>query len=63
MGAVPKSKIGPRRKHKRRTHHKLEAVPLVRCDQCDSYHVPHHVCRNCGTYRGVQVIRTEDEEA
>jgi len=56
MGAVPKSRVGPRRKRLRRTHYKATAVALVPCGTCGELHVPHHVCPSCGTFRGVQVV-------
>jgi len=40
MGAVPKHRISPRRKAKRRTHYKLQPVALVRCAHCEAYHRP-----------------------
>jgi len=61
MGAVPKSRISQRRKGNRRSHHSLTAVTLVRCKKCDAYCRPHHVCPECGTYRGIQIIDVEDE--
>jgi large subunit ribosomal protein L32 len=60
MGAVPKHRISPRRKAKRRTHYKLQPVALVRCGHCEAYHRPHHVCPACGTYRGIEIIQIED---
>jgi len=63
MGALPKSRISPRRRRARRTHYKLEPVKLVRCSTCDAWHRPHHVCQTCGTYRGVVVIDEESDEA
>ncbi len=62
MGAVPKSRIGPRRRRLRRTHYKLRPVALVRCQTCQEFHRPHHVCPNCGSFRGVEVIAVEEEE-
>ncbi len=61
MGAVPKSKVGPRRKRQRRTHYKLSPVAIVRCSNCNEYRQPHHVCPACGTYRGMQVVRVDEE--
>jgi len=60
MGAVPKHRVGPRRKAKRRTHYKIDPVKLVRCGHCEAYHRPHHVCPSCGTYRGIEIIAVED---
>jgi large subunit ribosomal protein L32 len=61
MGAVPKSRIGPRRKRLRRTHYKATAPAMVRCDTCNAYMRPHHVCLECGTFRGVEIITMSKE--
>ena len=61
MGAVPKSRISKRRKGNRRSHDRLKAVTLVRCSTCEAYHRPHHMCPECGTFRGIQIIELEDE--
>lgn len=63
MGAVPKSKIGPRRRRLRRTHYKLTAVGLVRCETCEAMHRPHHMCPNCGSLRGVQIVEMDEDKA
>lgn len=62
MGAVPKSRISQRRKHQRRSHYRLPPVPLVVCEKCKEYHRPHHVCPNCGTLRGVEIIAVTEGE-
>ncbi len=62
MGAVPKSRVGPRRRRLRRTHYKLRSVALARCETCGEWHRPHHVCPYCGSFRGVEVIEMEEEE-
>jgi large subunit ribosomal protein L32 len=61
MGALPKSKIGPRRKRLRRTHYKLTAVKLVPCTTCGELHRPHHMCPSCGSYRGVEIVRVDEK--
>jgi len=61
MGAVPNSRVGPRRKRLRRTHYKAAPVALAPCETCGQPHRPHHVCPNCGSYRGVEVVRIEEE--
>jgi large subunit ribosomal protein L32 len=54
--------ISPRRKHsrarqaKRRAQWKGTAVQLVDCSNCGSRIRPHTVCKNCGHYRGRQVV-------
>ncbi len=56
--ALPKRKISKQRKHKRRTHWKLFAPTLVKCDNCGSLKKPHVVCPECGMYKGKQIIQT-----
>lgn len=62
MGAVPKSRISPRRRRARRTHYKAAPVRLVRCDSCGELALPHHVCPACGSLRGVEVIKVAEED-
>ena len=62
MGALPKSRIGPRRRRARRTHYKAAPVRLVRCDMCGDLQLPHRVCASCGTFRGVQIIELDVQE-
>ncbi|HPE29022.1 MAG TPA: 50S ribosomal protein L32 [Candidatus Mcinerneyibacteriales bacterium] len=56
--AVPKRKVSKQRKHKRRTHWKLFAPKLVKCEQCGAFKKPHTVCDECGTYKGKQIVVT-----
>ena len=61
MGALPKRKISKGRRGSRRSHWKLRVRQLVTCPQCGAPVRPHHVCLECGTYRGAQVIEIEEE--
>ncbi len=54
--AVPKRKSSKSRARKRRTHYKLEAPNLVRCPQCHTLKAQHQVCKECGTYKGKEVV-------
>ncbi len=40
----------------RRSHHALEAVTLAVCTNCGAKHRPHHMCLDCGFYKGRQVM-------
>ena len=62
MGAVPKSRIGPRRRRLRRTHYKMAPLALAPCETCGELCRPHHVCPNCGSHRGVEIIKMEEGE-
>ncbi len=46
-----------------RAHHALRTVSLSACPQCGANKLPHHVCPECGHYRGRQIFEVEKEEA
>jgi len=62
VGALPKKKVSKGRRDRRRSHAALEPVHLVECPQCHEQRRPHHVCQNCGYYRGVEVIEPKEEK-
>ena len=59
--AVPKRRTSKARRDKRRSHHSLTTPARSNCPQCDEPKRPHRVCANCGTYRGREVIQTEED--
>jgi large subunit ribosomal protein L32 len=59
--AVPKAKTTKSRRDMRRSHHALVAPARSNCPQCGEAKHPHRVCPNCGTYRGREVIRTDED--
>ena len=62
MGALPKRKISRVRRDRRRAHYlRLKMPNMVECPQCHALRLSHHVCMNCGTYDGVQVIEQEED--
>lgn len=54
--ALPKRRHSKARGRKRRTHWKVEALPLVPCPQCKQLKVPHRVCNVCGYYDGKKIL-------
>ena len=61
--AVPKRKVSKARRDKRRSSvWKLEAPTLVACPKCGAYHLPHRVCKQCGTYNGKTVLTVEESK-
>ena len=42
----------------RRSHHALKGARFVACTKCNTQHLMHRVCGNCGTYRGRMVVDT-----
>lgn len=60
--AVPKGKVSRARGRKGRTHWKLQMPAIVACAQCKQMRLAHRVCKNCGYYNGVEVIKMNDGE-
>jgi large subunit ribosomal protein L32 len=58
--AVPKRRKTKARRDQRRSHDSLVAPARSLCPQCRQPKPPHRVCPNCGTYRGREVIETEE---
>ena len=40
----------------RRSHHGLDMPTLATCSNCSAHHRPHHMCQECGFYKGRVVI-------
>ena len=60
--AVPKRRTSTSRRDKRRAHDALTRPAHSTCPQCGEPKLPHRVCPNCGTYRGREVVQTEEED-
>jgi len=58
--AVPKRRTSKSKKRMRRTHYKAVATVLNPCPKCGEMRRPHHVCPNCGFYKGERRIEIED---
>jgi len=40
----------------RRSHHALKTPTMAVCSNCGAMHRPHHMCLECGFYKGRQVM-------
>jgi len=60
--AEPKKKSSQSRTARRRHQLKKARVGYIFCDKCYQPKLPHHVCKNCGTYRGKKVIDLEKKK-
>lgn len=58
--AVPKRKTSKSIRGKRRTHQKTAGPNLSACPQCGEPKLSHHVCHNCGSYKGHTAIEVEE---
>ena len=61
MGALPKHKVSRHQRGNRRRHLRVEVPTLVTCPSCGKLMRAHRVCKECGQYRGRQVIQMEQE--
>ncbi len=59
--AVPKRRTSRSKRDKRRSHDAIRNPARSTCPQCGEPKLPHRVCGNCGTYRGREVIQTDEE--
>ncbi len=59
--AVPKRKWSKARTGKRRANWKLAIPTLVSCPQCHALKMPHKVCKDCGYYKGKEVMEVESK--
>lgn len=62
--AVPKRKTSKARRDKRRNSHwKLSVPGIVKCPQCGALKMPHRVCKDCGFYKGKEIVSTTKADA
>ena len=60
--SVPKKRRTSSSVGRRRSHHALKQVSLVKCSKCGKPVEPHKACAFCGTYKGREVIKIKDEK-
>ena len=59
--AVPKRRTSRSKRDKRRSHDAIGTAPRSSCPHCGAAKLPHRVCASCGTYRGREVIQTDED--
>ncbi|HBO34851.1 MAG TPA: 50S ribosomal protein L32 [Anaerolineaceae bacterium] len=62
MTPLPKRKISPGRRDRRRAHDHLKASASVNCPNCGEPRLPHRVCPKCGYYQGREVITVDKQD-
>ncbi|MCF8144389.1 MAG: 50S ribosomal protein L32 [Deltaproteobacteria bacterium] len=58
--AVPKKKKSKSKRDTRRAHDAIQLPNTGTCPQCHEPVLPHHVCPECGTYRGKTIIKIKE---
>ena len=54
--AVPKRRTSKTRKNKRRSYMRLSMPGMVECPNCGEAKLAHRVCKECGSYKGEEVV-------
>jgi len=62
MGALPKKQLSKSKQRSRAAHYKSKAPAVSLCPQCHATKLPHHICPDCGFYRGVAVVVSQTME-
>ena len=61
--ATPKRKISKQRGNTRFAQtYKAHSANLVECPQCHELKASHQVCKNCGYYDGVEVVKKSEDK-
>jgi len=58
---VPKRKVSKSRRDKRAANWGIKPAIVAVCSTCQAAVLPHQVCKECGHYKGVKVIRTKSD--
>jgi large subunit ribosomal protein L32 len=58
--AVPKKKTSKSKKNMRRAHDAISSPGISTCPNCNEPKLPHRVCSGCGTYKGKEVISSDN---
>ncbi len=59
--SVPKKRRTSSSVGRRRSHHALKNVTLVKCPKCANAVKPHIACSFCGTYRDREIIKIKEK--
>ena len=60
--AVPKTKISKSRRGQRRSHDAISGSAYTECQNCGELVRTHHVCGDCGFYKGREVVAQKSLE-
>ncbi len=58
--AVPKRKTSKSKRDMRRSHDFLTPAGMSVCPQCNEQKPPHRACPSCGTYKGKEVLGSDE---
>ena len=58
---MPFRRLSKTRGRKRRTHYKASEPTTTSCHECGATIKPHHVCKECGFYKGKKVVKSKHD--
>jgi large subunit ribosomal protein L32 len=59
--AVPKKKTSKSKRDMRRSHHALTPANTMKCQHCGEQKQRHRICTACGTYKGKEIVKKDEE--
>ncbi|HJN91682.1 MAG TPA: 50S ribosomal protein L32 [Dehalococcoidia bacterium] len=61
MAPLPKRKYAKTRQRLRRQHLRPSRAQVSTCPECNSPHQAHHICHECGSYRGRRIFDMDED--
>ena len=59
---LPSKKRTKQSKRERAAHFALKSTGLNACPKCKKPVKPHYACKNCGTYKGREVVKVKTKK-
>jgi len=53
---VPRQRHTKSKRNRQRSHQALKAAGIMSCPKCGQPNLPHQTCKNCGTYKGREIL-------
>lgn len=58
---VPKRKVSKSRRDLRSANKGIKVKAIAVCQTCQAAILPHQVCKECGHYKGVKILKTKTD--
>lgn len=58
---TPKRKVSKSRRDKRSANKGIKPKAVTQCQTCQAPNACHQVCKECGYYKGVKIMRTKTD--
>lgn len=61
--AVPRNRLSNARKNSKRSHHAKKPKNATACSSCGALRLSHRICGSCGSYKGKEYVKKEEEKS